>query len=363
MHVAPFVGAGLPAMQAALCVRGSAVMPSLASPLPQGLEWQVESSHPFLIVARPMPVITELEPIAQADDCQGLYPIREVARLTGINPVTLRAWERRYGLIEPKRTESGHRLYSVTDIGTIRQVMGWLERGVSVSKVAQLLASSLPVEDPQPLASEYSDWQARIGTALTAFNEPELERLYGQIFSSYPIEVVFQGIFLPLWSQLLRTRDVFGRTSEWLLLDGFLRGRLQYRLQLQAPQAGQCVVVVGMPELCLELELLVTGLLLSRNDRLVRVLAVGQPLEELSLVCQKLEPQAVVLFASHALSTAQQRRLVRLAQTLNCSVSLAGEAANVAQEALCGSSIACLGSEARLINQRLDADLKATLGG
>ena len=56
-------------------------------------------------------------------------------------------------------------------------------------------------------------------------------------------------------------------------------------------------------------------------------------------------------------------RLVRLAQTLNCSVSLAGEAANVAQEALAGSSIACLGSEARLINQRLDADLKATLGG
>ena len=174
---------------------------------------------------------------------------------------------------------------------------------------------------------------------------------------------MFQGIFLPLWSQLLRTRDVFGRTSEWLLLDGFLRGRVQHRLQLQAPQAGQCVVVVGMPELCLELELLVAGLLLSRHDRLVRVLAVGQPLEELSLVCQKLEPQAVVLFASHALSTAQQRRLVRLAQTLNCSVSLAGEAANVAQEALSGSSIACLGSEARLINQRLDADLKATLGG
>ncbi|MBF4212988.1 MerR family DNA-binding transcriptional regulator, partial [Pseudomonas donghuensis] len=38
-----------------------------------------------------------------------LFPIREVARLTGVNPVTLRAWERRYGLIQPTRTESGHR--------------------------------------------------------------------------------------------------------------------------------------------------------------------------------------------------------------------------------------------------------------
>lgn len=310
-----------------------------------------------------MPVITELEPIALADDCQGLYPIREVARLTGINPVTLRAWERRYGLIEPKRTESGHRLYSVTDIGTIRQVMGWLERGVSVSKVAQLLASSLPVEDPQPLVSEYSDWQARIGSALTAFNEPELERLYGQIFSSYPIEVVFQGIFLPLWQQLFRARDVFGRTSEWLLLDGFLRGRVLHRLQLQSADAGQCVLVLAMPELCHELELLVAGLLLSRPGRVVRVLPIGQPLDELSLICDRLEPQAVVLFASHALSTALQRRLVRLAQGLNCSLGLAGEAADAAQEALAGSSIACLGSEARLMNQRLDADLKATLRG
>ena len=43
-------------------------------------------------------------------DQNALYPIREVARLTGINPITLRAWERRYNLIEPVRTESGHRL-------------------------------------------------------------------------------------------------------------------------------------------------------------------------------------------------------------------------------------------------------------
>ena len=45
-------------------------------------------------------------------DQNALYPIREVARLTGINPITLRAWERRYNLIEPVRTESGHRLSS-----------------------------------------------------------------------------------------------------------------------------------------------------------------------------------------------------------------------------------------------------------
>ena len=64
-------------------------------------------------VDRQMPVITDTRPASTAPgtlEREELFPIREVARLTGVNPVTLRAWERRYGLIQPTRTESGHRL-------------------------------------------------------------------------------------------------------------------------------------------------------------------------------------------------------------------------------------------------------------
>ena len=53
-----------------------------------------------------------------------MLPIRTVADLTGINPVTLRAWERRYGLIQPTRTESGHRLYSMRDVEAVREILG-----------------------------------------------------------------------------------------------------------------------------------------------------------------------------------------------------------------------------------------------
>ena len=312
-----------------------------------------------------MPVMTDIERTvaAAADPLEqdGLYPIREVSRLTGINPVTLRAWERRYGLIQPKRTESGHRLYSVTDIETVRQVQGWIERGVSVSKVGELLTRSVNPTPAQPSAQtdEYSQWQSRIGAVLTAFDEPELERLYGQVFSSYPLKTVFHEIFLPLWQRLLRVQDEFGRTSEWLLLDRFLRGRVQHRLQLQVVAApAQCVVLVALPELCHELQLLVTGLLLARNDRVVRVLAIGQPLEELSLVCEKIRPQAVVLLGTRALSAARLQRLLRLAQPLNSAVWLAGEASDLACEALMASSIGCLGSEASVMSQRLDMFLK-----
>ena len=309
-----------------------------------------------------MPVITDVQPVAATADAQALYPIREVARLTGINPVTLRAWERRYGLIQPTRTESGHRLYSVSDIETVHQVMGWLERGVAVSKVAELLARSAPLPTLQDAClDEHGQWQARVQSALSAFDEAELDRLYGQIFSSYPVEVVFQSIFLPLWRQLMRAQDEFGRTSEWLLLDKFLRARVQQRLQLQPWNTPRSVLLVAMPELSRELELLIAGLLLSHNDLAVRLLAMGQPLDELSLIADKIKPEAVVVFASRPLSTVHHRRLTRLAQTLNCSTLLAGAATDLACETLAGSGVGWLGSEGREMSQRLAAYLKGTL--
>ncbi len=76
-----------------------------------------------------------------------LFPIREVARQTGINPVTLRAWERRYGLIQPQRSAKGHRLYTPEHIAQIRQVLSWLERGVAVSQVKRLLEDAADIHN------------------------------------------------------------------------------------------------------------------------------------------------------------------------------------------------------------------------
>ncbi|MEL7400054.1 MAG: MerR family transcriptional regulator, partial [Pseudomonadota bacterium] len=65
----------------------------------------------------------------------GHYPIREFARITGVNPVTLRAWERRYGIVQPQRTEKGHRFYSEADIQRVNNILYWLEQGYPVRQV------------------------------------------------------------------------------------------------------------------------------------------------------------------------------------------------------------------------------------
>jgi DNA-binding transcriptional MerR regulator len=290
---------------------------------------------------------------------QELFPIREVSRLTGVNPVTLRAWERRYGLIQPTRTESGHRLYSPADVAEVRAILGWLERGVAVSKVGKLLARSQAAKattpaEPTQGASEYAHWRDRLATAVQAFDELTLTRLYGQVFSTYPIAVAFEEIFMPIWEHTRLRQDGFGVASEWAFLDHFLRGQVLRRLQfVQREAVDTHIVLCAVPSQCHELELLVAALLLGSERVWVQPLGMGQPVEELGLVCGRIQPHAVVLFSNHAPGADAAKRFMRLALHLECPLLLAGEMSDMIQDQLVNSQVACLGGDARLMQRRL----------
>ena len=313
-------------------------------------------------------IIAPPRELAQAShaDSELLFPIREVARMTGVNPVTLRAWERRYGLIQPVRTESGHRLYSGTDIDTVHRILDWIERGVAVSKVGRILAR----DDMQGGAAEgsalasdaqWSQWQGQLRIAISAFDDRQLDRLYAQIFSAYPIAVAFQDIFMPLWQQLLRHQGGFGHTSEWLFYDNFLRSRTAQRLQVMASAPVPRVLLAAIAGECRELELLVAGVLISTDKLAVKILGVGQPFDELTLICEKTHPQALVLFSNRSPGSELPLRLQRLALTLDCPLMLAGDAADLAEESLAGSPIGSLGNEGRLMQRRLQQFLSGSL--
>ena len=76
-----------------------------------------------------------------------LYTIGEVAQLCDINPVTLRAWQRRYGLLKPQRTDGGHRLFNEQEIDRIREIKRWIDSSVQVSKVKTLLNDNISGEE------------------------------------------------------------------------------------------------------------------------------------------------------------------------------------------------------------------------
>ncbi len=137
----------------------------------------------------------EVAPLAD----EGIYPIREVSRLTGVNAVTLRAWRRRYGLVQPARTEKGHRLYSEQDIRQIGEILSWLERGVSIGQVKGLLSEP----HAQPVSDHWQQTQEQFSQALLAFNQRKAEAELNDLLASYPFELVRSRVLQPLVERLL----------------------------------------------------------------------------------------------------------------------------------------------------------------
>ena len=137
----------------------------------------------------------EVAPLAD----EGIYPIREVSRLTGVNAVTLRAWQRRYGLVQPARTEKGHRLYSEQDIRQIGEILSWLERGVSIGQVKGLLSEP----HAEPVSDHWQQTLEQFSLALLAFNQRKAEAELNDLLASYPFELVRSRVLQPLVERLL----------------------------------------------------------------------------------------------------------------------------------------------------------------
>ncbi len=70
-----------------------------------------------------------------------VYNVKAISRQTGVAAATLRAWERRYGVPSPPRTDSGYRLYSARDVAIIRWLKSHIEDGMSISQAVNLLRS------------------------------------------------------------------------------------------------------------------------------------------------------------------------------------------------------------------------------
>src|SRR5690606_324291 len=122
------------------------------------------------------------------------------ARRTGVNPVTLRAWERRYGLIVPFRTPKGHRLYSAANVERIHAILAWLARGVSVGQVKTLLDHG---ELHQ--VSDNDNWvhlRHEILGCITQLNEHRLDDRFNSALALYPASTLAEQLLWPLLGDL-----------------------------------------------------------------------------------------------------------------------------------------------------------------
>jgi DNA-binding transcriptional MerR regulator len=265
------------------------------------------------------------------EDEAALLPIREVARQTGVNPVTLRAWERRYGLITPDRTSKGHRLYPADQVKRIRQVLGWLERGVAVSQVKRLLEDPLPPDSS--LAGHWREQQEQWLSSIGELAEGALEERFNQATALYPAETVCRQLLLPLLARLQQLwSQQSGARLEQVFFLSWLRTKLGVRLhQGSRLHGGAPLLLLNLSEQAMDPQLWLSAWLTSNAERPVRVLDGPIPAPELAVAASRMQARAVVLFASQSLDLAYLRRLL---DNLDCPYLLCGDAVRIHQPAL-----------------------------
>jgi MerR family transcriptional regulator, light-induced transcriptional regulator len=221
-----------------------------------------------------------------------LLPIRELSRLSGVNSVTLRAWERRYGLLKPQRTAKGHRLYSYADVERVQQVVHWLNRGISVGQVQQYLGQ-------ENLPSFNSQWQPQLiqfQSWLTQLNLPAVDNACQELFALYPDNVLAEHFFRPLLTHLQP------RQSESVLLQQLLISKLQLRLlnnPVNKPSAR--LLIVNIDPLACPVYALLLALLIQQQGYACTTLALPCRIQDLPHLLQQSQANAMLLLCDSPL--------------------------------------------------------------
>ena len=231
-------------------------------------------------------------------DDTALYPIRTVADLTEVNAITLRAWERRYGLFEPIRKASGHRLYTQAHIDLITRVVGLLDRGMRIGQIkAQLDAERKALNDDNVAKDIWSRYVDRMIAAVIRFDERGLEETYGDALALYPIDTVTEKLLMPLLAELgRRWAEDEGSIAEEHFFGFYIRNKLGARFHHRVKaRKGPRLLMSCLPGDRHETGLLLFALAANAAGFQIILLGADMPLEELPGAARKAGCSAIVL--------------------------------------------------------------------
>lgn len=237
-----------------------------------------------------------------------LLPIREVTRLTGVNPVTLRAWERRYGLIVPQRTSKGHRLYSPEHVLRIRQILHWLDRGVAVGQVKPLLDSAAARDTPAD--DEWQTLRARLVDCVEQLAERRLDQQFNQAMALYPATTLCEHLMLPLLAELeIRWQRHPTAQMEQVFFHSWLRSKLGSRIyhnnrQLPEPP----ILLINGSNLLFDAQLWLCAWLISDSGAGVEVFDWPLPPRQLASAIERLGARALLISLNAAVDIGELQR-------------------------------------------------------
>lgn len=132
-------------------------------------------------------------------ETQAGMQVGELARHVGVSPETLRAWERRYGVLNPHRTAAGYRLYGPEDEARARRMVALIADGLPAARAARLIAAEsfavAPDLEPESLAE-------LLRVALLGYDAERAHATIDRLLATHPLSSVLERAILPVLREI-----------------------------------------------------------------------------------------------------------------------------------------------------------------
>ncbi len=223
--------------------------------------------------------------------------IGELSKRSGVSPELLRAWERRYELLQPTRSPGGLRLYSLEDLERVRLMRQHIDGGLAAAEAAALV-SRTPVGDAaaDTPALAPAGAQQELAAALDAFDEPAAQAVIDRQLATTTLDSFLSEVVLPYLRELGERweRDQVSVAQEHFA-SSVLRGRLLGLARGWGLGLGPLALLACLPGEQHELGLVAFGLALRARGWRVGYLGGDAPLDTVTRAADDLRPDLVVL--------------------------------------------------------------------
>lgn len=264
--------------------------------------------------------------------------IGELSRRLGVSTHVLRAWERRYGLLQPERSSGGYRLYSEDDEHRVRVMQAHLARGLSAAEAARV-ALLETAEGPPPalVPPVLPAVDGMLAEALERFDEPSAQAILDRLLTDLTPETVLRDVLLPYLHELGERWERGEVTvAQEHFASNVLRARIAALGRGWGRGRGPRALLACAPGELHDLPLLAFGVVLYRNGWRVSYLGAATPMPDLLRTAMASPPQLIVLSAVDPVRFAGlEADLLRLAGV--APVALGGHGADAATARAAGA--------------------------
>ena len=264
----------------------------------------------------------------------GQLRIGELSRRVGVTPELLRAWERRYGLLQPIRSAGGFRLYSEADEARVRRMATHLEAGLSAAQAARAALEQSDGADVAAAASPAESATA-LEEALVRFDEQAAHGVLDRALATFSTEAVLVDIVMPVLHSL-GERWAAGQVTiaQEHFASSVLRGRLLGLARGWGRGTGPIALLACPPGEQHDLPLLLFGIPLREAGWRIVFLGAETPLSTVERAVVAVGPRAVVLSAARPEPLrAVEQELTALATRVTVAIGGQGADAALAERA------------------------------